>query len=336
MEDIARMFAALPMQTSHMEEVYGAVAASCKDGYDEEYTLKDLILSPGKGVGPSSTKAPAKGESMKDLIESYLRDNLAQTKAGASSVQAYLDAMADSGYQIYWPYSENWDQSTLPIITYDPGYGADSNWGYIVDPKFQVVDSLVVTEDVAKTHPVWVINHNNDAAYTPLEMYESIPETKALERKLVMKNFTMLRNYDSWFAGGSEFFIKCGSVNGFTASTEAELKLYQPSVTDFMVVVPRSKKGEQVDYDAIIMTNFTNQLDNLAFLITEDDGGTVTTWKCSATVKIKSKSYGFDLEIPYNQKDDIVWRGQLSASYFQSEDEVTGRFGDVLITFALE
>ena len=146
----------------------------------------------------------------------------------------------------------------------------------------------------------------------------------------------MHRNYDTWFQGGSEFFIKCGSVNGFSASTEAELKLYSPSVTDFMLVVPRKYLNVKREYDAIILTNFTNQLDNLAFLITEDDGGTQTSWKCSATVKIKSKSYGFDVDIPYKENDDIVWRGQLSANFFQAEDIVHGRFGDVEVEFALE
>ena len=103
-----------------------------------------------------------------------------------------------------------------------------------------------------------------------------------------------------------------------------------------MVVVPRKFLGEKVELNALIMTNFTNQLDNLAFLVTEDDGGTHTSWKCSATVKIKSKSYGFDIDIPYNEKDDIVWRGQLSANFFQAEDIVSGRFGDVILEFALE
>ena len=146
----------------------------------------------------------------------------------------------------------------------------------------------------------------------------------------------MLRHYDSWFRGASEFWVKCGAVNGFSASTEAELKLYSPSVTDFMVVVPRKYLGKKLEMDSIILTDFTNPLDNLAFLITEDDGGTQSSWKCSATVKVNSKSYGFDVNIPYNEKDDIVWRGQLSASFFQAEDIVSGRFGDVILEFALE
>lgn len=103
-----------------------------------------------------------------------------------------------------------------------------------------------------------------------------------------------------------------------------------------MIVIKRRDKGKNVPVNAIMMTDFTNQMDKIAFLVTEDDGGTVTSWKCAATVKVESKSYGFDLDLPYRDKDDIVWRGQLTADYLREEDVVSGRFGDVEISFALE
>lgn len=353
LSDVARMLAALPIGGVQMQEVYGAVGSSTGDGYDEEYTLRDLILAPGSGVGGAPTKAPAEGQALRDLIAEYLGRTLASTKGGAADVQAYLDALASSDYQIYWPYSDVWDGETLPLVTFDPGFGADVNWAYeisAVDGSLEVTDSVVVTEEVAQQRPVWVINHNDDSAFTPLEFYTrsaaavapsvnnsaDIPATKSGTRTLYLRSLRMLRNYDTWFGGGSEFWVKCGAVNDFSASTEAELKLYSPTLTEFMIVVPRSMKGKDMSFDAVLLSGFSNQLDKLAFLVTEDDGGTRTSWKCSATVKIKSRSYGFDLDIPYNDKDDIVWRGSLAASFFQSEDEVVGRFGDVEITFALE
>ena len=130
--------------------------------------------------------------------------------------------------------------------------------------------------------------------------------------------------------------MKCGAIDGFSASTEAEMRLFSPSVTDFMVVVKRRQKGETLNLNSILLTDFTNQMESLAFLVTEDDGGTTTSWKCSASVKVQSKSYGIDLDIPYHDKDDIVWRGQLSAGFLQEVDVVGGRFGDVEISFALE
>ena len=364
LSSLARMFAALPIGVEQMEEVMDAASSSVGNGYDEEYTMKQLIEAPGCGVGDSPTKAGSYARPLRDMISEYLG---AGTKAGAQDVEQYLNALSESDLQIYWPYSEDWDGEELPIITFDPGYGSEYNYGYKIgrDPDgFRVVDSVYVDEQIAREHPVWVINKNDDAGHTPLALYEPLArtafnplhpqgtvgrtpqtpclsngpseETKSGPRMLYLRSFTMLRQYDSWFRGGSEFFVKCGAVNGFHATTEAEMRLYYPSVTDFMVVVKRKQLGEDIPYNGIIMTDFTNQLENLAFLITEDDGGTQTSWKCSATVKVKSRSYGFDVDIPYNEKDDIVWRGQLSANFFQEADFVTGRFGDVMITFALE
>lgn len=338
LSSLARMFAALPIGLDQMEEVKDAASASIGNGYDEEYTMKQLIEAPGCGVGDNPTKAVKYARPLRDMIAEYLAKG---TKAGAKDVEEYLNALSQSDLQLYWPYSEDWNGEELPIITFDPGYGSDYNYGYKLGRDsngFSVVDSVYVDEQIAREHPVWVINTNDDAGFTPLDLYTEAAQssTKSGPRKLFLRSFTMLRHYDSWFRGGSEFFVKCGAVNGFHATTEAEMRLYYPSVTDFMVVVKRKQLGEEVPYNGIIMTDFTNQLENLAFLITEDDGGTQTSWKCSATVKVKSKSYGFECDIPYNEKDDIVWRGQLSASFFQEADYVTGRFGDVLISFALE
>lgn len=69
-------------------------------------------------------------------------------------------------------------------------------------------------------------------------------------------------------------------------------------------------------------------------MMTEDDGGTRTEWKCSAVVKVKSRSYGFDLALPFNSRDDIVWRGQLSSKYLEKYDGITSRLGDVEVTFS--
>lgn len=340
LDRVARIFAALPLSDEQVQEVHDAASGSSSNGYDEEYTLRQLLNNPGAGVGDSPTKA---GNTYSKPIRDLLKEYLSSTKAGASDVENYLSKLSESDLQIYWPYSEDWDGETYPIITFDPGNQAESNYGYVIEKGkngFYVADSVFVDETVAMERPVWVINNNDDSEFTPLEFYTKaaapgMPRTSG-SRQLKIRDFTMLRNYDSWFGGASEFFIKCGAVNGFNASTEAELKLYQPSVTDFMVVVKRKYKGVVMPLDAIILTDFTNQMENMAFLITEDDGGTRTTWKCSATVKIRSRSYGFDVEIPFNEKDDIVWRGQLSATYFQEEDFVHGRFGDVEITFELD
>ena len=335
---LAAMFASLPMGSEQLHEVHAAVGLSSGNGYDEEYTLDSLLLRPGAGVGPG-TKAQPSGTPLREMIRDYLEVHAA-TRSGIDDI---MELLAESGYQLYWPYSEDWDGVTYPVITYDPGYGAESNYGYELAPGpggAVIVDTLIVDEAMAQTRPVWVVNSNSDAAFTPLELFsgaESSPATTSSRpRRLMLKSFKMMRNYDSWFGGASEFFLKVGSVEGFSASTDEELKLYSPSITDFMIVVKRRDIDKEMPYEAIMVSDFSTQLDKIAFLIVEDDGGTRTGWKCEAAVKIQSKSYGVSLDIPYNEKDDIVWRGQLSARFFEEEDIVTGRFGDVICSFELE
>ncbi len=354
LSDVARILSDLPLERGHLAEVHDAVSASSGNGYDEEYLLSDLFNAPGAGVGDKdgSTKAGGYATPLRDLFADYFARTYG-TKAGAADVERYINELSSSDMQIYWPYSEDWDGKSYPIVTFDPGFGAESNYGYEVRidaSGAHVVDSVLVTERVAMERPVWVINRNDDAAFTPWELFEE-EQTKAGGKDKTQQtgkeyifsicNFKMLRHYDSWFGGASEFFIKTGAVDGFKATKDEDLKNYSPSMTDFMVVVRRNQLGKKIPFNAILLTNFTDQMEKIAFMVIEDDGGTTTSWKCSAVVKYNSKQYGFELEIPYKDKDDVVWRGQLTRNYFKELFDngggtLTSRLGDVEITFALE
>ena len=148
--------------------------------------------------------------------------------------------------------------------------------------------------------------------------------------------FKMKNNYDCWFAGASEFFVKIGSLKDFTASTEAELKLYNPEITDFLVVVKRDQVGITLPVEAMLISDWSEQMTHCAFMITEDDGGTWTEWKCTALVRVASKSYGVELNIPVRTWDDIVWRGRLAWDWLDANSGQVGHFGDVDLTFAVE
>ena len=358
--DVARLLSALPIGGEQLSEVHAAVSASSRNGYDEEYTMRDLFESPGAGVGDRTGKgsgAAAQYDApLRSLIETYVRERY-RTKAGETdpaAVQVGLDALAASDAQIYWPYSEEYDGKSLPVITFDPGGDAAANVGYrtrVDGSGKRTVEEIVVDEDYARTHPVWVVNNNSDSGYASLEMRRRADpdwgrggevlvkggsgDDAENSRMLVLKYFKMNRNYDSWFGGASEFFVKCGSMSGFKAKTEAEMQEYYPTITDFMIVVKRRDLGSHRPFNAILISDWTDQIEDFCLLVTEDDGGTRTSWKCSASAKVQSKSYGFDLDIPYHDRDDIVWRGTLSRKFFEKYSGVTGHFGDVELTFGI-
>ena len=360
LEELAGILSEIPFGSSQVQEVYDAVSSSSDNGYDEEYTMQNLFSSPGSGVGEddTSTKSSSYTVPLRDLISEYVQ-SLSLTKASDIDADEWLESLSSSDLQIYWPYSSTWDGSQLPVITYAPDSDADTlNVGYLIADTStgeRTVSEVVVSEEMAKERPVWVINRNYDSEYTSLELLRrsdpdwgnagggiTVSSVRSSEdgddtvKALYIKDFIATRNYDSWFAGASEFFIKCGSVEDFTASTEAELLLYEPTITDFMVVVKRSQIGDTIDLNTVLVSEWNEDLDSsIAFMMTEYDGGTLDTWDIEATVKLNSKSWGITVSIPVYTKDDIVWRGSMTKSYLEAIDGEMSSFGDVKLTFEI-
>ena len=375
LQEVVEILTLLPISTDQLGEVHAAVSASSSNGYDEEYTMTNLFTLPGGGVGDKQTRANRSyAQPMRDMIVAIVKDMISKDSKTKSEYQGlnvlrtierlgadrFLDALTKSDMQIYWPFSEAWDGKQMPIITYDPEDGSESNIGYqmvVDDDGFRRVEQVEVDEQKAMECAVWVVNRNDDADYTSLEMLRredpnwgegggniivkpeqssgNLRAAASKLRTLILKDFTMKRNYDTWFAGASEFFVKVGSVDDFTASTEAELRLYTPLVTDFMIVVQRDQLGVPQPFNAILVSELTDQLTHCAMMITEDDGGTITKWDCHALVRVESKSYGIEISLPFNSRDDIVWRGQLATKWFEKNNNVAGHFGDVDLTFEI-
>ena len=347
LEDVARILARIPLEGEQLDEVYDATHASSVNGYDEEYRMQELFSDPGSGVGGGeSTKADGYRKPLRELI----REAALATKAseGLEDPDAWLEALSASDIQIYWPFSEKWNGDAFPVITFDPGGDAPQNEGYAVGPDGKVT-KVLVTEEMAREQPVWVVNRNSDADYKTLEMLRredpswgqgggDILVTKSTapdSYSLVLRSFKARRQFDSWFAGASEFWVKLGSIEDFKASTEGELRLYEPTITDFIVVVRRGQINEFVPFNAVLVSSWNKMLESCALMIIEDDGGTQTSWKCSATVKYESKAYGFDLDLPLRSRDDIVWRGNLTRTFVEKNNGHTISLGDVQLVLEL-
>lgn len=361
LEEVAEILAMIPVDRNHMYEVHHAVSSSSGNGYDEEYTMKNLFISPGSGVGDSPTRVQTDyPEPLRDLIEDYVYSSYLTKSDSPLAPDEFIDALTESDIQIYWPFSENWDGETMPVVTFDPEDGSDVNTGYrlkVDGDGFRHVEEVVVDEEMAAQVPVWVVNRNSDAGYATIEMLRRedpdwgtgggniiVRPCEAVRTRsegscktLVLRDFQMNRNFDTWFAGASEFFVKIGYLEDFTAMTEAEMRLYDPMVTDFMIVVKRNQVGISQNLNAVLMTGWHEGEDKTenrcAFMITEDDGGTRTEWSTKAKVFVEGKSYGFEISIPLSSRDDIVWRGSLDYDWFDKLDGRPASFGDVQLTF---
>ena len=356
LDQVAEILAYLPIGEEQLEEVHSAVSSSSGNGYDEEYTMRNLFMHPGSGVGDNAVKSTGVyAEPLRDMIEDYVYSMSMVKSPSEIPADDFIQALMESDIQIYWPFSEEWDGRTLPIITFDPEDGSDVNIGYrwfYDDEGFRRIEEVVVDEEMADEVPVWVVNRNSDAGYTTLELLRREdpqwgegggnivirPEKSTLTKSggykaLILKDFKMNRNFDTWFAGASEFFVRIGYLENFTAMTEAEMRLYDPMITDFMIVVKRSQMGVPQNFNAVLMSDWTEKIDWCAFQITEDDGGTRTEWSTKAKVFVEGKSYGFEINIPLNSRDDIVWRGKLDYRWFDKLSGDPSSFGDVELTF---
>ena len=173
LDEVAEVLAMVPIREEQMGEVHDAVTSSSGNGYDEEYTMKDLFTVPGSGVGDSPTKSGKTYETpLRTLIGEQAR-SMASTKSLSMDPDRFIEALTESDIQIYWPYSDQWDGMSMPVVTFDPEDGAETNKGYrlvVEDDGSRHVEEVAVDEAMAKEVPVWVINRNDDAGYTSLEM----------------------------------------------------------------------------------------------------------------------------------------------------------------------
>lgn len=347
LEEIAAFLSDAVSDPDVLDEVHSAVAESYSHGYDEEYLFSNVVGYPGRGTGYKGTKAD--GTSPGALFRNMVATVGGQTGFPGTDVKsgidagAFMDSLAASDIQIYWPYSERWDGETEPVVTFDHGEDRDWNYGFILRSDAlgnKVVSRVIVDEEYAKDNPVWVVNLNKDRHYVPLmpaggaqaASSADIP-TRSGETiySLMLRSFTALTNYDCWLAGASEYFIKVGAIENFTASTEAEMALFSPTITDFYIVVRRGEVGVPKEINTIMVSDWTLQMSSIALMIIEDDGGKKTSWDTEIMVKINSKSYGVTLSIPLNTRDDIVWRGSLSSRYLFATDASHTKFNDVLV-----
>lgn len=346
LEDVARILSRVPLGSEQVDEVYDAARASAGNGYDEEYRMQELFADPGCGVGDAGN---TKGGGYSKPLRELLKEAVYATKAsgGPEDPDAWLDALSASDIQIYWPFSDRWNGDAKPVITFDPGGDASQNEGYVLEADGSVT-KVLVTEEMAREQPVWVVNRNSDADYKTLEMLRRedpdwgqgggnlvVTKGDAPLRTLVLRSLKARRNFDSWLAGAAELFVKMAKVENFKASTEAELRLYDPAITDFMVVVRRGQKGKEVELNTVLVSEWSEQLSSCGLMIIEDDGGTQTSWKCSAVVKYKSQSYGFEVDLPFRTRDDIVWRGSLTRSFVERNSGKPVNLGDVEVVLEL-
>ncbi|MDR0749833.1 MAG: hypothetical protein LBF62_09715 [Tannerellaceae bacterium] len=212
------------------KEIKRGVEKSLSYGLDEEVRFIEIIQPQNAKVNKFSGANLLTGN-LKETICNIGKSSLASVPFTGNDMESFL---CKGDVQIYWPYSENWDGKEIPVITYGRYDGEDDDVSDVVAYRRtkdsfgkEKIESLIVNEEYAKKHPVWVINRNN-IPYSDLpdfndNMFEkngvwfysekanavssSEVSLRASSSASVFKLVSVkcTKQYDSWIAGGSEF-----------------------------------------------------------------------------------------------------------------------------------
>lgn len=167
-EQVAKMLLAVEIDDDVVREVFQATQISVDLGMDESYRFAEIL-------DPNNTKICNAAQLTRSGTSRILGDRLKNTLATRASLNKKehivdLALLEKSDVQIDWPYSENWDQKTTPVVAYVPDgiedaedYNPEYIWAYkqITRPDGTTqLDSLYINEEYAIENPVWIVNTN--------------------------------------------------------------------------------------------------------------------------------------------------------------------------------
>lgn len=176
--DLARAITALNLDPEICQEVHRAVIKSVECGLDEIYYLKEAI-----GGGTKICAERKFARFMDDKLSKF-NDNKA-----VKYINEYWANFADQErLQIYWPYSENWDGVTTPIV-------ACQYQGYVIAENGQVIEGITFSEEYAKKHPVWIINLS-PVKYSELPDFDKCKYVKQSNNTIVYHSLRVPKSED--------------------------------------------------------------------------------------------------------------------------------------------
>jgi hypothetical protein len=273
-----------------VKEIKRGVERSLSYGLDEEVRFIEIIQPQNAKVNKFSGANLLTGN-LKETISNIGKSSLASVPFTGNDMESFL---CKGDVQIYWPYSENWDGKEIPVITYGRYDGEDDDVSDVVAYRRtkdsfgkEKIESLIVNEEYAKKHPVWVINRNN-IPYSDLpdfndNMFEknavwfysekantvssSDASLRASSSAFAVKLGTIrcTKQHDTWIAGGSEFKFR------FAYPSYPAYSAVQESVFYFSISRSDISKGKTFTVNAPLNTFWGEGIPHNALFIVETD-----------------------------------------------------------------
>ena len=107
---IADLMTSIPLTEEIVNEVFSAVTNGIENGIEESYYFADVLSESAKSATRSTNSESKLGAEIRRILN---------TTPSNSNIDN--DILEFGDYQIYWPYSEDWDGKTKPVITFCSG-----------------------------------------------------------------------------------------------------------------------------------------------------------------------------------------------------------------------
>lgn len=298
------MLCKVQIDTSVCREVHEACTKALENGMDETYRFSELLHPT---LTTRSTATPNLGA----RINRYFAAPFIRSVQEAS---IDLKALAASKVQIYWPYSEDWDGKTLPLISFAPkDENQEWNIAYKFDDQGVIVDSIMVNEESMMQRPIWIINNSDRDRVLSTTKETRNTRTTSQPGKIYTVNlgrFMAEKQYDSAWAGGSEFVVKFAYLDDSKAKSLADSSKVQ--VREVYIPVYRSRKDIRkrrwTDVNTVMAPNWKPNYHEGFFMLIEEDQGSAKQEEMSLSITIFGKKLGFESKLPLKSRDEEIYK----------------------------
>lgn len=295
-----------------------------------------------KGATSKLYRLSAKSNLIEKMNIQFNSSQIAR-KMESDSLFNYL---SENDIQIYWPYSQNWDGATTPVITYLSDNNANWSYGYKKikdkDGSFEI-DTLIVNAEYLKNNTVWIINKNN----TPYDELPNFEQGEVVNKEGVFfysevgkKQMKEKQSKGIGELAGSSVYIGSlcffgGDAIGGALAVEFVWGHTSGGIfgTPLSGVTNRTRisllkaevgKDKQINYN--IQPQWFVQQGTNALVVLEKDGGSAKS--LIRTIFFKGDSYGeqeamVDVRIDYERNDDWLFDEILNRNSIFGPDNKT-------------
>lgn len=309
-------------------ELNNAIHVVTEYGLDENLKLYD-ILQPEKSVFLASATSVAN-------LRSAIGENNPLAGYGFSESDYYGDL------QFYWPYHDDWDKTTTPIICFAPeNENAESTTGFYYNNGTVITVNVtaksidegnvpVVIINQCETHysdypnfnrDEWTINGRIWVKPGNVSPFRVINDGSSTDDKVYeARSYSITSSgtqYDYAWAGGSEFVLQ-----SVYAADENNLQTSSMARAEFTRKEIRNKKTK--NFGAQLHENWQPGLGNIYLRLTEEDAwGSIDP----LVINIDVNGNTLSTTININSTDDVIFDAQCTRSnYFNRCNNEGGVF----------